>query len=88
MEEVDADSVLGLLKILVNYGGRANIGELARTWHLTLDELYHVLNTAENLGAVKIEKNTILITRRGLDILRMKFGDLHHLVKLKVDELT
>ncbi len=87
MENVDADSLLGLLKLILDFGGRVQIGELAKSLHLTLDELYHVLNTAENLGAVKMEGNLVALTRRGLELLRMNFGDLHHLVKLRAEEL-
>jgi hypothetical protein len=87
VENVDADSLLGFLKLLLDFGGRAHIGELAKSLHLTLDEFYHVLNAAEGLGAVKLQDNQVALTRRGLDILRMKFGDVHHMVKLRAEEL-
>jgi hypothetical protein len=87
VENVDADSLLGLLKVVLDFGGRVHIGELAKSLHLTLDELYHVLNTAEGLGAVKVQNNQVALTRRGLEILKMRFGDVHHMVKLRAEEL-
>lgn len=85
--EVDADRVLGLLKLLLDFGGRAHIGDLAKALHLTWDEVYHVLETAESLGAVKIGNNEVGITTRGLELLRMRFGDIHNIVRLKAEEL-
>lgn len=87
MEDVNADNLSGLLKLILDFGGRAQIGELAKSLHLTLDELYNVLSTAEGLGAVKLERGFVTLTRRGLELLRMSFGDLHHMVKLKAEEL-
>ncbi len=76
-----------MLKLILDFGGRAQIAELAKSLHLTLDELYHVLSTAEGLGAVKVSGGSVALTRRGLELLRMSFGDLHHMVKLRAEEL-
>ncbi|MEZ0249087.1 MAG: AAA-associated domain-containing protein [Thermoproteus sp.] len=87
MENVDVDSLLGLLKLVLDFGGRAPLSDLAKSLHLTLDELYHVLDAAANLGALKVQDGQVALTRRGLELLRMRFGDIHHMLKLRIEEL-
>lgn len=74
------------MKLIADFGGSAPLGELAKALHLTLDEIYHVLETAECLGAVKVEGGRVVLTKRGLELLKMRFGDLYHMVKLKAEE--
>ena len=68
--EARLGTVLGLIELVVAYGGRADLAQIARELRATLDDILPASEAAEQLGLIKIEDGEGVVTPLGLRISR------------------
>ncbi len=68
---VSYSKLLGLLRMLENIGGRADMARLSDESELDIDELFPVMTFARILDLVEVRNGDILLTQEGRAFLRM-----------------
>lgn len=68
--EARLGTVLGLLELVVAYGGRADLALIAREFRATLDDILSASKAAEQLGLLNIVDGEGVVTPLGIRVSR------------------
>jgi NitT/TauT family transport system ATP-binding protein len=69
---ITPEMITGIVNVIFDHGGRADIARIAINLQSDVDELLPVIDVAEALGLVKVENGDIALTELGREFVRAR----------------
>ena len=85
--QVGISRVIGLLEVLDDAGGRHDVFRLAREVNFEFGEILKVLKAAEMLELVVTPGADVVLTARGMELLKAKVNARKKLLKVQIEKL-
>ncbi len=76
--------VFGLLDLLKAYNGKTNVANITIDLRIALDELLPIIDTAEYMGLVDVQKGDISLTELGMRVLESRIPERKKLVHERI----
>lgn len=85
--QVDLNTVVGLVKVVEDVGGREDVYRLAREVNYEFGQILHVIKAAEILGLVHTPGGDVEVTELGRKVLRSPILTRKELIREQIREL-
>ena len=87
VETISYSRLLGLLRLLMDLGGRADIARISEETDIHADEILPLLTFSEMIGLISIENGDAELTEAGINFLRQGHAERAKYVRSKLMEL-
>jgi NitT/TauT family transport system ATP-binding protein len=87
VETISYSRLLGLLRLLMDLGGRADIARISEETDIHADEILPLLTFSEMMGLISIENGDAELTEAGINFLRQGHAERAKYVRSKLMEL-
>jgi NitT/TauT family transport system ATP-binding protein len=87
LPQVDLNSVMGLVKVVEDVGGREDVFRLARETNFEFGQILQVIKAAEMLGLVHTPGGDVEVTDLGRKVLKSKILKRKELIREQIRKL-